>query len=348
LNKLIFLFIQLLVGQILAAPYHSITIDGDLSEWLSDELLVADSNDSLWDVGTDKNYIDGIYFTYDRDNLYLAIAGKTTERGWLLYLDVDGLSSGATDLTRINTWNRQVKFSGWAPDYFYASWDGASGNFYRLQNEAGNVKVSDLTGYVSVATSKVSAIPGSEIRIPFSLIYPGLSSKVRVGARIYLVASLATGDVGYQSEFGAYGYLGGDISPENFVNGISTATLSVWATGYIDQNLDGSPDDQYSGQDLEIKNYQISPQAFVVWREKVNLSFSLSVPAEVEIFVYNFRGEKVRRLFAGSTTTAGLSLSWDGRNEEGEICPAGIYLISARFTAREVSRKINKAVVLLR
>lgn len=342
-RKLI-LFLLFGVGKIFAAPYHTINVDGNLNDWFSDELLVADQGDSLWDITTDKNYIDGIYFTYDEDNLYLGIASKTTERGLLVYLHFAGLTFGATDLTRINTWNRQVKFSPYAVDYFYGSWNGSNGNFYRVENQGNTVNVSDVTGYVTVATSKTSTIPGSEIKIPFSLIYNNIATKVSPGAKVYIVASLATGDVGV-GDFGAYGYLGGDVCPDNFVDGISTATLSLWATGSIDKNFDGIPDNDYSDKVLQI-NYSFSRQVFVVWREKLSLTFSLSIPAQAEISVYDFRGQKVKQLYDASAND--LSLFWDGRNEQGEICEAGIYIIEARFTARGISRQIKKPVMLLR
>jgi hypothetical protein len=64
----------------------------------------------------------------------------------------------------------------------------------------------------------------------------------------------------------------------------------------------------------------------------------------VNVHVFNLAGEQVRAPFdadvvAGMTTQA----FWDGRNEQGELCGSGIYLVSVRGAG---IRSLQKVVLL--
>ena len=65
---------------------------------------------------------------------------------------------------------------------------------------------------------------------------------------------------------------------------------------------------------------------------RLQIVFTLSAPAGVEVRVLNLAGRVVRRLSEGAAPVGVNSLSWDGRSDRGAPVPAGRYLVS--LTAR--------------
>lgn len=56
--------------------------------------------------------------------------------------------------------------------------------------------------------------------------------------------------------------------------------------------------------------------------------------------VYNLRGQKVRGLTPGTQGTTGYNASWDGKDENGSILPAGVYLIMPRNITNAIATKV--------
>ncbi|RKZ28256.1 hypothetical protein DRQ26_01475, partial [bacterium] len=48
------------------------------------------------------------------------------------------------------------------------------------------------------------------------------------------------------------------------------------------------------------------------------------------INIFDVSGKVVRTLFVGSTQRQGSMFSWDGKDDNGEQLPAGVYFIVAR------------------
>lgn len=60
----------------------------------------------------------------------------------------------------------------------------------------------------------------------------------------------------------------------------------------------------------------------------VTLSFNACFEGNYDLSVYNTAGEQVRKLHSGKLTVpAAMDLPWDGRNEAGEECASGVYLL---------------------
>lgn len=63
-----------------------------------------------------------------------------------------------------------------------------------------------------------------------------------------------------------------------------------------------------------------------------SIPFTLPVPANVELTVYNTMGQKVATLLGGTERQAGRHVAnWNGRSADGAIMPAGVYFL--RFSA---------------
>ncbi|MDI6757186.1 MAG: hypothetical protein QME32_04100, partial [Endomicrobiia bacterium] len=276
-----------------AAPRHTITVDGDLSEWASDETKVADSADSVWDPGADKNEIKNLRVTWDAESLYVGVEGMATDKGILLYLD-SGRAAGFSDLREIKTWNRRARFENFAPDFFYGAWSGSDGNFYRLSS---SWSAEDVSSKCSLKNSKTSPAPGWEMKIPFDLIY-ARGKAVDPGARIKIFASLATGDIG-SGAFGDYGYLGGDCAPNNDITGLGDALISNWATVVLDSDGDGLPDDAFRRAALSFKEASLSDVKFSpALHSTMVLRAETTKESSVSAEIYALDGKKIRTLAA--------------------------------------------------
>jgi hypothetical protein len=324
-----------------SAPYHTIKIDGNLSEWSEDELLVDDTNDSVWDPGTGKNEIQKLYCTWDADSLYIGILGKT-DYGLLIYLDIDSRNAfGVSELLEVPTWNRKVMFKNYYPDFFYGSWNGSTGNLYRIES---STRVTDVSGYTELSADKSSAMPGYELKIPFDLLYGLGSGKVPPGVTLSIFASLATGDVE-----DSYGYLGGDTVPDNTICVLNVSTITSFISINIDTDNDGKPDDSFETKTFEISDEHISRKVFSPYGiyKDTRLTANLTRPANITVKIFNLKGDLVYTL-ASNDYNSKVDYTWDGKDKKGEVVPAGLYIINLSAdsgSGKTIRRNYSVAVI---
>lgn len=70
------------------------------------------------------------------------------------------------------------------------------------------------------------------------------------------------------------------------------------------------------------------------FRGEARLTYSLAVPAQVELQVYDMRGVHVRTLHAGQKESGVHDAMWDGRATDGSALPAGAYICRLRADGR--------------
>ncbi|MCD6362194.1 MAG: hypothetical protein J7M38_15150, partial [Armatimonadetes bacterium] len=69
------------------------------------------------------------------------------------------------------------------------------------------------------------------------------------------------------------------------------------------------------------------------------ISYTLSLPAQVNVEVINIAGRRVATLTTGQAAPAGLNtLAWNGRSSSGTRCPAGRYLVRITASADDGQR----------
>lgn len=59
-----------------------------------------------------------------------------------------------------------------------------------------------------------------------------------------------------------------------------------------------------------------------------------------KVKVFNLAGELVHRLYEGPAGNGTLALSWDGRNEKGDVVASGTYLILAETPSGPVRQLV--------
>ena len=221
-------------------PETLVTIDGfiDTDEWDECRMAVADSNDSEW---TAANEIDALYVTWDSTYLYVALDGIVGGNSWLIYFDTDpGGPNGQTDLTAIDSWERGAVFtaSGFKADYQYGcyqhqgQYDGDS--FWRIESSTTTTSLSDSI-FSDFDSQHVNGdLGGSELAIPWDVLFGLGHNSVPAGASISIVASIC-----WDPE--PDGELGGDSAPNNI--SALLPTIDNVHTFIVDSDSDGVPDE---------------------------------------------------------------------------------------------------------
>ncbi|MDY0151246.1 MAG: DUF2271 domain-containing protein [Candidatus Cloacimonas sp.] len=126
--------------------------------------------------------------------------------------------------------------------------------------------------------------------------------------------------------------------------------VSCEVNGYITQVINGvlvtaaqpttlnfsmypvSNDDELS----PLKPLSLSQAVPNPFNERCQLTFSGKTAGLVSAFVYNLKGQKIRKL----DTSSSCSVQWDGRDDSGIYCVNGIYFIRVQSGNLAASRKV--------
>ncbi|RKZ01420.1 MAG: hypothetical protein DRQ04_04925 [Candidatus Hydrothermota bacterium] len=76
------------------------------------------------------------------------------------------------------------------------------------------------------------------------------------------------------------------------------------------------------------------------FKAKTSISFTLPKTQDVELYVYNVSGQKVRTLVSGTLNAGTHSVTWDGRDDVGNRLPSGTYFYTLRTDNKEITRKV--------
>jgi len=123
-----------------------------------------------------------------------------------------------------------------------------------------------------------------------------------------------------------------------FDQGISTISFSGDGNFTIDVvwSLDYAVDPEPS---QNLYNLSIFPNPFNQTNE---ISFTLSIPQNVKIEVFNIRGQKITTLTDEDYAIGSHSISWNGKNELGKNVANGTYLYKIHFDkGNTILRKVN-------
>jgi hypothetical protein len=320
------------------APVTTITIDGNVSDadWACAEARLNDLWDSSWNGSSpgDTNEILVLFADWDSTYLYLGIRGHVKGNSWLLYLDtdVDG-PNGFANLTAIDAWERGAMFTatGFKPDYEYGAYQHQGGG-----NSQGLWKILSATTTQNISSQIYMAFDpqhvygfggGSELAIPWDVLYGLGAGQVPVGCKIGIAASLC-----WDPE--PSGELGGDVAPNNV--SATLPTVDNFLRVVVDANNNGAPDPGLRASvpkaDLPILSRVLSAYPAptgshasipVLLAQTTDAGATYGVRADV----FDITGRKVKSVFDGRLAAGGYTFDWDGRTEAGESAPAGVYLV---------------------
>ncbi|MCK4547289.1 MAG: T9SS type A sorting domain-containing protein [Candidatus Eisenbacteria sp.] len=235
--------VGMVAGPASAAPWHTITVDGSITDWQLDEKQWDDPvGDVRWGGNNDS---DDLYCTWDSTTLYLAFTDDAAgSNSAMIFIDADADSlTGWTDFTTDPTWKRHMTFSSVGIDLYFGEYGNHTGREVHRKDGATD---TDITALCSTAYSGGK----HEIGIPWNQVYPG---GFPVGAQIRILAA----NPGSCDICGAY-----DACPNSTRDADSDGTpdesdpdtpydqitdLDQSVLVVIDADADGIPDDLTSG-----------------------------------------------------------------------------------------------------
>ncbi|MGH8014593.1 MAG: FlgD immunoglobulin-like domain containing protein [Candidatus Zixiibacteriota bacterium] len=96
--------------------------------------------------------------------------------------------------------------------------------------------------------------------------------------------------------------------------------------------------DEQAGLNIEtVLLYENFPDPF---NAKTNIQFELPFSANIELSIYNLLGQRVKTLANGSRPGGRYLVSWDGRDEQGNVASSGIYFYRLLVEDETFSRKM--------
>ncbi|MBD3288620.1 T9SS type A sorting domain-containing protein [candidate division KSB1 bacterium] len=88
---------------------------------------------------------------------------------------------------------------------------------------------------------------------------------------------------------------------------------------------------------LEFKLYHNYPNPF---NPMTRISFDLPKRAQVELYIYNIMGQRVRKLADHMFRGGHHELTWDGRSDSGNFVSSGLYFIRLKSGTHVATQKM--------
>ena len=187
-----------------------------------------------------------------------------------------------------------------------------------------NENTTSDTRYNRLSTNKLSTTEAQFVEYPFTMELPNLDS-------FKLTADYPDTELNYQivlilgeNEYQFTEYTEHIITPQE-------TTL----TGYVrivNEFLTGETD------------VAVTPLSFSVYpnpfNPTTNISFNINKATQVDVAIYNIKGQKVKTLNKGILEKGNHILSWTGTDHNNKSCASGIYFISV--SPKGYSRQIKK------
>jgi len=244
----------------LATTYHTITVDGNLTDWASDEAFSTSTPGVTW------------YITWDENYLYLGTAGGSKSEGHIVYIDTDpqpapNQTSGTGTTTGLNYDNHTPTLPFSANFFAYYKVDYSE---FRRWNGSG---WSNSLGYVNNYFNPTN--DDGEAKIPWSDI-----TGAGKPSHIYLLCYITSGG-GYQ-----YGITPNDAQTDGTGNKTYTHYWGFVVTAGVSPNSSGNKDQSLPVQFVSLVALTGNSKVTLVWEtgsEFNNAGFEIFRKAEGEV-----------------------------------------------------------------
>jgi len=109
-------------------------------------------------------------------------------------------------------------------------------------------------------------------------------------------------------------------------------------TDFFDQLLDEIGETGLENVELQISNFKLSnfPNPF---NPTTTISFSIPLDSNIELSIYNIKGQKVKQLISDQLPEGQHSVVWDGRDEKNQSVGSGIYFYKLMIGNEEIACK---------
>lgn len=317
------LFITFLI---FTQTFRTIQVDGNLSDWTQDELVIPDSPT---DCAVTGNEIYGIYVTWDANYLYIGASYRLQNKALLIVLD-RGTGKGVHDINNLDWYPRNFQFFGMNADILIALWnaDLGTGGVREITGEVVNnrTKTRPFPGIMIQNLATPGDSGGLEVAIPFSQLYP---EGFPQGATIKAVSLIAGSD-----------HEGGiESAPDNpWIRPFQASSVRKITRILLDSNNDGLPDEGIYPKDaaeiiyteektLKISRFELSQRAARIG-ENIDIKISVTDYTNLDIAIYNEKGELKKRFSSlNAIPDEEYSFNWDLKDYSGNFVNQGTYII---------------------
>ncbi len=117
--------------------------------------------------------------------------------------------------------------------------------------------------------------------------------------------------------------------------GFSAGKLVAGDIGYKTVTLGGKP--QPISPTVDSFELQVSPNPF---NPETTISLSLPADGELEVSVFNIRGQKVNTIARGQYAQGEHKLVWDGKDANNRSISSGVYFLRVTTAGQSVTRKL--------
>ena len=337
---------------------NRIIIDGSSHDFTNDEEILTDSLGNLLESPADSywgeyNDVKQIKVTWDESYLYIAVDGCSWDNNVLLFIDIYD-DYGIEDMSELNAWKRSFKFFNFNPDFLVGTWDTNDiPQFWKVQ-EGGTMHIEQISSIETSATFDTGNLDGAmEVKIPWDILFYTEEDSMQnfLSTSIKLLSVITGGD----------DYSGGpDCAPNNLGgmanNSGQMVVLDNYAEIFIDDDGDGNPDMNIEPQmqTTFFSDPTLPPTPLLIQdviftngktfaptlNEGIHFELVTNRTSEFTVEIFDLNGIFINY----AENTEPLSWQWNGKNENGNFVPFGIYIL--RFIANS-GEVINKEAVVV-
>ena len=130
-----------------------------------------------------------------------------------------------------------------------------------------------------------------------------------------------------------------EMSAQNYMVNIIVGTKETPASGTLEIQLDDRPVGVNDPIPTQPKDYKLInfPNPF---NSQTQIEYGLPESSEVEINVYNIKGQLVQRIFKGDQPSGKYRVSWNGKDSDGNTVTTGVYLLQLRTPVQQKTFKM--------
>ena len=117
-----------------------------------------------------------------------------------------------------------------------------------------------------------------------------------------------------------------EVNNSNDVSSLLEFTGELIVAGYNGEKIEASFEDYYVSVDSELPNTtSLSKNYPNPFNPSTTINYSVSKPGHVSLVIYDINGATVKTLVNNFVDRNNYSITWDGRNDSGQLVASGQY-----------------------
>ncbi len=101
-----------------------------------------------------------------------------------------------------------------------------------------------------------------------------------------------------------------------------------------------NPDYTFNGSNIQPETFNLYPNYPNPFNPSTTIPYDLARDGQVTVVIFNVLGQKVRTLFQGFQLAGHYELIWEGRNDQGQLVPGGLYFYQLRTPEGIMNRRM--------